>query len=66
MANVVATHPGSRGVPVKVVSDTIGHADVSITPSIYGVLPATHGNTDGIYEALGKPRRHRKPPMHPG
>jgi integrase len=45
----------ARGVPVKVVSEMAGHADVSITLSIYGhVLPDMQSTAaDGIDEALG-------------
>jgi integrase len=45
----------AHGVPIKVVSEMAGHADVSITPSVYGhVLPDMQSTTaDGIDEALG-------------
>jgi integrase len=45
----------ARGVPVKVVSEMAGHADVSITLSVYGhVLPDMQSTAaDGIDEALG-------------
>lgn len=44
-----------RGVPVKVVSEMAGHADVSITLSVYGhVLPDMQSTAaDGIDETLG-------------
>jgi integrase len=33
----------SRGVPVKVVSEMLGHGDVAITPAVYqSVLPHMH------------------------
>jgi integrase len=45
----------SRGVPVKVVSEMLGHADVGITLSIYAhVLPDMQdGAADAMDEALG-------------
>ena len=45
----------ARGVPIKVVSEMAGHADVSITLSVYGhVLPEMQGTAaDGMDEALG-------------
>ncbi len=45
----------ARGVPVKVVSEMAGHADVSITLSVYGhVLPDMQSKAaDGIDDALG-------------
>lgn len=45
----------ARGVPIKVVSKMAGHADVSITLSVYGhVLPDMQSAAaDGIDEALG-------------
>ncbi|QIN82503.1 tyrosine-type recombinase/integrase [Rubrobacter tropicus] len=45
----------ARGVPVKVVSEMAGHADISVTLSVYGhVLPDMQGTAaDGIDEALG-------------
>jgi integrase len=45
----------ARGVPIKVVSELAGHADVSITLSVYGhVLPDMHGTAaDSIDAALG-------------
>ena len=45
----------AQGIPVKVVSEMAGHADVSITLSIYGhVLPDMQSTAaDGIDEALG-------------
>jgi integrase len=45
----------SRGVPIKVVSEMAGHADVSITLSVYGhVLPDMQSTAaDGIDDALG-------------
>jgi integrase len=45
----------SRGVPVKVVSEMLGHADVSITLSIYAhVLPDMQdGAADAMDDALG-------------
>jgi integrase len=45
----------ARGVPVKVVSEMAGHADVSITLSVYGhLLPDMQGTAaDGMDEALG-------------
>jgi len=45
----------AQGIPVKVVSEMAGHADVSITLSIYGhVLPDMQSSAaDGIDEALG-------------
>jgi integrase len=45
----------ARGIPVKVVSEMAGHADVSITLSTYGhVLPDMQGAcADGMDEALG-------------
>jgi integrase len=45
----------ARGIPVKVVSEMAGHADVSITLSVYGhVLPDMQSTAaDGIDEALG-------------
>jgi integrase len=44
----------ARGVPIKVVSEMAGHADVSITLSVYGhVLPDMQSTAaDGIDEAL--------------
>jgi integrase len=44
-----------RGVPVKVVSEMAGHADISVTLSVYGhVLPDMQGTAaDGMDEALG-------------
>ena len=46
----------SQGVPVKVVSEMAGHADVSITLSVYGhVLPDMQSTAaDGIDAALGE------------
>ena len=46
----------SRGVPVKVVSEMLGHADVSITRSIYAhVLPDMQdGAADAMDDALGR------------
>jgi integrase len=45
----------ARGVPIKVVSEMSGHADVSITLSVYGhTLPNQQGAcADGMNEALG-------------
>ena len=45
----------ARGVPIKVVSEMAGHADVAITLSVYGhVLPDQQGAcADGMDEALG-------------
>ena len=45
----------AKGVPVKVVSEMAGHADISVTLSVYGhVLPDMQGTAaDGIDEALG-------------
>jgi integrase len=45
----------AKGVPVKVVSEMAGHADISVTLSVYGhVLPDMQGiAADGIDEALG-------------
>jgi integrase len=45
----------ARGVPVKVVSEMAGHADVSVTLSVYGhVLPDMQTTAaDGMDEALG-------------
>ncbi len=45
----------ARGVPIKVVSEMAGHADVSITLSVYGhVLPDMQSTAaDGIDDALG-------------
>jgi integrase len=45
----------ARGIPIKVVSEMAGHADVSITLSVYGhVLPDMQSAAaDGIDEALG-------------
>ena len=45
----------SRGIHIKVVSEMAGHADVSITLSIYGhVLPDMQSTAaDGIDDALG-------------
>ncbi len=45
----------ARGVPVKVVSEMSGHADISVTLSVYGhVLPDMQGTAaDGMDEALG-------------
>jgi integrase len=45
----------ARGVPIKVVSEMSGHADVSITLSVYGhTLPNQQGAcADGMDEALG-------------
>jgi integrase len=45
----------ARGVPVKVVAEMAGHADVSITLSVYGhVLPDMQSSAaDGMDEALG-------------
>jgi integrase len=45
----------SRGVPIKVVSEMLGHADVSITLSIYAhVLPDMQdGAADAMDDALG-------------
>jgi len=45
----------ARGVPVKVVSEMAGHADISVTLSVYGhVLPDMQGTAaDGMDEALG-------------
>ena len=45
----------ARGVPIKVVSEMAGHADVSITLSVYGhVLPDQQGAcADGMDDALG-------------
>ena len=47
----------ARGVPVKVVSELAGHADVPITFSVYGhVLPDMQGRAaDGMDAALGWP-----------
>ncbi len=44
----------SRGVPVKVVSEILGHADVSITLSVYAhVLPDMQdGAADAMDDAL--------------
>lgn len=45
----------AKGVPVKVVSEMAGHADISVTLSVYGhVLPDMQGTAaDGMDEALG-------------
>jgi len=45
----------ARGIPLKVVSEMAGHADVSITLSVYGhVLPDMQSTAaDGIDDALG-------------
>ncbi len=45
----------ARGVPVKVVSEMAGHADISVTLSVYGhVLPDMQGTAaDGMDETLG-------------
>ncbi len=45
----------SRSVPITVVSEMLGHADVGITLSIYAhVLPAMQdGAADAMDEALG-------------
>lgn len=45
----------AKGVPVKVVSEMSGHADISVTLSVYGhVLPDMQGTAaDEIDEALG-------------
>jgi integrase len=45
----------ARGIPVKVVSEMAGHADISVTLSVYGhVLPDMQGTAaDDIDEALG-------------
>jgi integrase len=45
----------AQGVPVKVVSEMAGHADVSITLSVYGhILPDVQSTAaDGIDKALG-------------
>lgn len=45
----------SKGVPVKVVSEMAGHADISVTLSVYGhVLSDMQGTAaDGMNEALG-------------
>jgi integrase len=45
----------SRGVPIKVVSEMAGHADISITLSVYGhVLPDMQNTAaDGMDKALG-------------
>jgi integrase len=50
----------AQGVPVKVVSEMLGHADVSTTLSIYAhVLPDMQSTAaDGMDEALGKPQTH--------
>ena len=46
---------GSSSIPAKVISEMAGHADVSITLSVYGyVLPDMQSTAaDGIDEALG-------------
>jgi len=51
----------SRGVPVKVVSEMLGHADVSITLSIYAhVLPDMQSATAAAMdEALDDPQSHK-------
>lgn len=45
----------ARGVPVKVVSEMAGHADISVTLSVYGhVLPDMQGTAaEGMDAALG-------------
>jgi integrase len=45
----------SRGGPLKVVSEMLGHADVGITLSVYAhVLPEMQdGAADAMDEALG-------------
>lgn len=45
----------SKGIPIKVISEMAGHADVSITLSVYGhVLPNMQNlASDGMDEALG-------------
>jgi integrase len=45
----------SRGIPVKVVSEMAGHADISVTLSVYGhVLPDMQWTAaNGMDEALG-------------
>ena len=45
----------ANGVPVKVVSEMAGHADISVTLSVYGhVLPDMQGTAaDGMDAALG-------------
>ena len=45
----------AKGVPVKVVSEMAGHADISVTLSVYGhVLPDMQGTAaDGMDAALG-------------
>ena len=45
----------ARGVPVKVVSEMAGHADISVTLPVYGhVLPDMQSTAaDGIDDALG-------------
>jgi len=45
----------SRSVPIKVVSEMLGHADVGITLSIYAhVLPDMQdGAADAMDDALG-------------
>ena len=43
----------SRGVPVKVVSEMLGHADVSTTLSIYAhVLPDMQGGAADAMDDL--------------
>jgi hypothetical protein len=50
----------SKGVPVKVVSEMAGHADVSITIAVYqSVLPHMQdGAADTMDDALGQPQAH--------
>jgi integrase len=45
----------AKGVPIKGVSEMAGHADISVTLSVYGhVLPDMQGTAaDGMGEALG-------------
>jgi integrase len=48
-----ATFMLSRGVPVKVVSEMLGHADVSTTLSIYAhVLPDMQGGVASAMDDL--------------
>ena len=60
LRHTAATLLLSRGVPVKVVSEVLGHADVSITLSTYThVLPDMQSATAAAMdEALGGHQRH--------
>jgi site-specific recombinase XerD len=46
------------GVPVKVVSERLGHGDIAFTIQTYQhVLPGMQADAARVYEALARPAR---------